>query len=352
MSLRRVLITGGAGFLGSHLTERLQSAGVQVRLFDAAECPSWVHELDIDYVRGDICDRTAVAAAIHGIDVVIHAAFASPHQSAADIHRVNVDGTRILCAEAVAAGGPRFILISSTIVSRSPKVHPFLRNAPLSRFDLYRASRVEAERVVSEFGKKGLSTAIVRPKTFLGPGRVSAFALLFERIRRGQSVPVLGSGQNRYQMLDIRDMATGISLLAAAPANGVFFFGACDFCTVRADLQTLLDHAQTRSRLQFIPGSVARVALRAMELGVLMPLSEWHYMSAWGVDSVVDISRAEQELGWRPERSNAQALIEAYDWRLANLAATGAARTTHPVPSAHHRLNRLSAIFHKRDRIA
>ncbi len=348
MSLRRVLITGGAGFLGSHLAEHFQRAGVRVRLFDAAERPSWTHEADIDYVRGDVCDQAAVASAIHGIDVIIHAAFASPHQSAADIHRINVDGTRILCAEAVAAGGPRFILISSTIVSRSPKVHPFLRNAPLSRFDLYRASRVEAERVVSEFGKKGLSTAIVRPKTFLGPGRVSAFALLFERIRRGQSAPVLGSGQNRYQMLDIRDMAAGISLLAEVPASGVFFFGARDFCTVREDLQTLLNHAQTGSRLQFIPGSLARMALRAMEFGAFMPLSEWHYMSAHGVDSMVDISRAEQELGWKPERSNAQALIEAYDWGLASLAATGAARTTHPVPLAHRGLNRLSKIFSQR----
>src|SRR5262249_13047995 len=147
----------------------------------------------LDYVRGDVCDRAAVTAALRGVDAVIHAAFASPHQSAADIHKVNVEGTRILCAAAVAAERPRLILISSTIVSRSSKVHPLLRNAPLSRLDLYRASRVEAERVVSEFGGKGLSTAIVRPKTFLCPGRVSAFALLFERIRHGQPVPVLGS---------------------------------------------------------------------------------------------------------------------------------------------------------------
>jgi nucleoside-diphosphate-sugar epimerase len=345
VSLRRILITGGAGFLGSHLTERFRRAGVQVRLFDVAECPSWAHEPDIDYVRGDVCDQAAVAAALHGIDAVIHAAFASPYQSAAGIRRVNVDGTRILCAESFAAGRPRLILLSSTIVSRPPKVHPFLRNAPLTRLDLYRASRAEAERVVSEFGSKGLSTAIVRPKTFLGPGRVSAFALLFERIRLGQPAPVLGSGQNRYQMLDIRDMAAGICLLAEAHADGIFFFGARDFFTVREDLQALLNHAQTGSRLQFIPGPLARMALRGMELVNLMPLSEWHYMSARGADSVVDISRAEQELGWRPEKSNAQALIEAYDWRLASVAATGAARTTHPVPPAHRGLNRLSRIF-------
>lgn len=345
MPSRQILITGGGGFLGAHLATRFRRDDGCVRLFDLVERPGWACEPGIEYKYGDIRDPAAVATALKEVDMVVHAAFASPHQSAEVIHSVNVEGTRNLCENALARGVRRLILISSTIVLKPRRVHPLFPNSPLTRIDLYRASRATAESVVAEYRSKGLSVAIVRPKTFIGPGRVSAFAILFERIRLGQSIPVFGNGQNRYQLLDIRDMAEGIRLLEAPDAGGVFFFGARGFRTVREDFQTLLDHARTGARLQFIPGRIARVVLRGMELANIVPLSEWHYMSAYGEDSVVDISRAEQELGWRPERSNAQALMEAYDWYVGTMTATGTAGSTHAVPLVHQALKRLSWIL-------
>ncbi|HEV8722554.1 MAG TPA: NAD-dependent epimerase/dehydratase family protein [Candidatus Binatia bacterium] len=345
MHHQRILIAGGAGFLGAKLADSFRRDRIQVRLLDLVECPDWACRPGFEYLRGDIRDPTAVTAALKDVDAVVHAAFASPHQPAEVIRRVNVEGTRNLCAAAVSAGVRRFILISSTIVSKARRVHPLFRKSPLTRLDLYRAARAEAEKLVAEYGSRGLSSAIVRPKTFVGPGCLSAFAILFEWIWRGRSVPILGTGRNRYQLLDVRDMVAGICLLMTADAEGVFSFGAREYRTVTEDLQTLLDHARTGARLQFIPGRIARVGLRAMELANLAPLSEWHYMSARGEDSVVDISRAERELGWRPESSNARALREAYDWYVASMTTTGRARTRHPVPFAHQLLKRLSSIF-------
>jgi nucleoside-diphosphate-sugar epimerase len=66
-----------------------------------------------------------------------------------------------------------------------------------------------------------------------------------------------------------------------------------------------------------VPAKPAELALRALELARLSPLAEWHYKTAYR-DSFVDVSRAERLLGWRPRLSNAQALIETYDWYLAN----------------------------------
>jgi nucleoside-diphosphate-sugar epimerase len=346
MLSRRVLITGGAGFLGSHLASRFRKEGFQVRLFDLAECPEWAGELGIERVRADIRDPTAVAVALDGVDTVVHAAFASPHQSREVIQSVNVGGTRNLCLGALAHGVRRLILISSTIVLKRRRVHPVLRNSPLTRLDSYRASRAAAEEVVlNEFGSKGRRVAIVRPKTFVGPGRLGAFGMIFEWIRLGSSVPVLGSGRNRYQLLDIRDMVEGIRLMEATDVEGPFYFGARDFRTVREDLQALLDHARTGARLRFIRGRVARVMLRGMELANIAPLSEWHYMSSREEDSVVDISRAERELGWRPAWSNTQALTESYDWYVTSMRATGVARRTHPVPPMHRVLKGLSWVL-------
>jgi nucleoside-diphosphate-sugar epimerase len=348
MPSHQVLITGGAGFLGAHLASRFRREGIRVRLFDQEERPGWVHEPDLEYMRGDVRDSARVAAALEGVDTVIHAAFASPRQSEEMIWGVNVEGTRTLCAGALARSVRRLILISSTIVLKPRRVHPFFPNSPLTRLDLYRTSRVEAEAIAAGSGGRGASVAIVRPKTFVGPGRVSAFAIIFECIRLRRPVPVLGSGGNQYQLLDIRDLAEGIRLLESANDEGVFCFGARDFRTVREDLQALLDYAQAGARLRFIPGEMARIVLRWMELANIVPLSEWHYTSAHGEDSVVDISRAERKLGWHPEKSNAQALIEAYDWYVANMTTRGTARTTHPVPLVHRVLKGLNWIFPRR----
>jgi nucleoside-diphosphate-sugar epimerase len=342
---RRVLITGGAGFLGTHLARTFRREGAQVRLLDLEADRGGGLDPAVEHVAGDVRDPRAVADALDGIDVVVHAAFASPRHPALAMRGVNVEGTRNVCEQAMAQGVRRVILISSTIVTKPARAHPILREAPLSRLDTYRASRAEAERVADEYRVRGLQVAVVRPKTFVGPERVGAFAIIFEWIRLGRPVLVLGSGRNRYQLLDTRDMAEGIRLLAGADAQGLFLFGARDFRTVREDLQALLDHAGTDARLRFVPGRLAGCALRGMELAAIVPLSEWHYMSAAGKDSMADISRATLELGWRPERSNAQALIEAYDWYVASMHATGTARTTHPVPLVHRALKGLSWIL-------
>jgi len=140
-------------------------------------------------------------------------------------------------------------------------------------------------------------------------------------------------------------MAEGIRLLEASHASGIFFFGAKQYQTIQEDLQGLLDHAGTGARLCFVRPSIAQWTLWGMELANIAPLSEWHYKSAYDEDSVVDTSRAEQELEWRSERSNLQALQDAYDWYVASVGATGTARSTHPPPLAHRALIVLSRIY-------
>jgi len=140
-------------------------------------------------------------------------------------------------------------------------------------------------------------------------------------------------------------MAEGIRLLAGSQAEGVFFFGALNFGTIREDLQSLLDHAQTGAHLRFVPQMVARIGLRGMELAGIVPPSEWHYMSAWSRDSVVDVSRAVEELGWRPRWSNKEALRNAYDWYVESIRACGTAESIHPLPRSHRTLMKLLEIF-------
>jgi nucleoside-diphosphate-sugar epimerase len=177
-----------------------------------------------------------------------------------------------------------------------------------------------------------LETVIIRPKTFIGPERLGVFEILFDWIREGRRIPVLGSGNNRYQLLAVEDLVDAILRASQADVAGeVFNVGATDFGTVRTDLEALIAHAGTTAKLRPVPARPAEIVLRGLELAKLSPLVEWHYKTA-SRDSFVDVSKAQRRLGWTPTKSNEQTLIENYDWYAANRKGMKRAGVTHRVP--------------------
>lgn len=338
-------ISGGAGFLGLHLARRLLADGHTVRSLDIAPLDDAGLEASVEEIRGDIRDQGQVSRLVAGADVVVHAAAALPIQAKRDaIFSVNVTGTENVVAAARDAGVRRVVLISSTAVYGVPKVHPLFEDAPVVGVGWYGQSKIDAEQVVR--AATGIETAIVRPKTFLGPERLGVFEILFDWIREGRRIPILGSGHNRYQLLAVSDLVDAIVRAGERPeaAGETFNIGAKEFGTVRADLGALIAHAGSGSRLLPFPAKVAEVGLRALELAHLSPLAEWHYKTAHK-DSFVDIGKAERQLGWEPRLSNAQTLIDTYDWYMAHRGEWGGAGLTHRVPWNQQALGVLKRLF-------
>jgi nucleoside-diphosphate-sugar epimerase len=332
-------ITGGAGFLGLHLARRLLADGHDVRTLDTAPLDDAELERSVEELRGDVRDADVVRRACEGADVVVHAAAALPIQaSRASIRSVNVDGT----ANVLEAATGRVVFISSTAVYGVPEKHPIEEDDPLVGVGSYGESKIDAERLCRVAATE---TVIVRPKTFIGPERLGVFEILFDWIREGRRIYTLGKGHNRYQLLAVEDLVDAVVRAATVPeaANDVFHVGAKEFGTVKQDLQALIDHAGSASRLTPIPVKPAEVILRALELARVSPLAEWHYKTAHR-DSFVDVAKAERILGWEPRLSNEQALIETYDWYLANRGNVGAAGVTHRVPWNQQALGLLKKI--------
>ena len=324
-------ISGGAGFLGLHLARRLLADGHDVRTLDVVPLDDAELERSVEELRGDIRDRDSVRALVAGADVVVHAAAALPIQaSRQSIRSVNVLGTEHVLHESRAADVRRVVFISSTAVYGVPEKHPIEEDDPLVGVGAYGESKIDAEALCRV---AAVDTTIVRPKTFIGPERLGVFEILFDWIREGRRIYILGQGRNRYQLLAVEDLVDAILRAATVPeaARGTFNIGATEFGTVRGDLQALIDHAGSASRLQPVPVKPAEVALRTLELLRLSPLAEWHYKTAHK-DSFVDTSRARRVLGWQPRLSNKDALIETYDWYLANRGRVGNAGVTHRVP--------------------
>src|SRR6186997_1117702 len=287
----RWAITGGAGFLGLHLARRLLADGHEVRTLDLAPLDDAELERGVEELRGDVRSPRDAAALVAGARVLVHAAAALPIQvSRESIRSVNVEGTATLLAAAAEAGVKRVVLVSSTAVYGIPKVHPIHEDDPLVGVGAYGESKIEAEQVTRDFGRRGLDFVIVRPKTFIGPERLGVFEILFDWIREHRRIYVLGSGHNRYQLLAVEDLVDAIVLAAERPeaAGETVNVGAKEFGTVREDLGALIAHADSSSRLTSFPAKPAEIGLRLLELLHVSPLAEWHYKTAHR-DSFVDV---------------------------------------------------------------
>jgi len=330
----RFLITGGSGFLGINLIRFLLNKGHEITSLDIA--PFDYPEKDkIRAIVGDIRDKSDVKKALVGADIVAHAAAALPLYTKEKIFSTDVEGTRIVLEESLAVGVKRVIQISSTAVYGIPNHHPLLETDKLIGIGHYGEAKILAEKICEEFRQKGLCVPILRPKSFIGPERLGVFALFYDWANDGHNFPMLGSGKNRYQLLDVEDLCDAIYLCATLPAeivNDIFNIGAKDFTTMKEDYQTVLDLAGFGKKIISLPATIAIWTLRLLEKIHLSPLYKWVYETA-GKDSFVSIEKAQQILGFAPRYSNQDALIRNYKWYLENLKNfKGQSGISHRVP--------------------
>ena len=341
------LITGGAGFLGINLVRYLLKRGIGVVSLDIAPFDYPEREA-ITVFDGDIRDLQAVRAAMEGVDLVIHTAAALPRYSAEEIYSTDVDGIRNVLQATVEAKIERMIHISSTAVYGIPDHHPLKEDDRLEGVGPYGIAKIEAEEICLEYRKLGLCVPIIRPKTFIGPERLGVFAMLYDWAKDGKNFPMLGSGANRYQLLDVEDLCAAIYLTATLPperVNDTFNIGATEFTTMKEDYQAVLDCAGHGKRIVPLPAAPAIWTLRLLDLLGLSPLYKWVYETA-AKDSFVTVAKAQRMLGWNPIFSNKEALVRNYVWYIENLASfEGSSGVTHRAPWSQGILKLAKAFF-------
>ncbi|KKR49368.1 MAG: epimerase [Microgenomates group bacterium GW2011_GWC1_41_8] len=313
-----ILITGGAGFLGLHLVKYFERENANITLIDIAKYDPTEYSKRHRLLTIDVRKKYLLEKAVKGQDYIIHAAAGLPLWSHDDIISTNVEGTKNILSLARKHKVKRTIYISSTAVYGVPKKHPVYENDPLVGVGPYGHSKIEAEKACWRAIKQGVPVTIIRPKTFVGTGRLGVFEILFDWIHDGKRIPVIGSGNNRYQLLDVDDLVEAIGLVIETKSrklNDVFNVGAQEFQTVRQDLEALFAHAKSNSKLLPTPALPIKAALFFFEKIGVSPLYQWVYDTA-DKDSFVSIEKIMKTVGWKPKYSNAQALIKAYDWYL------------------------------------
>lgn len=230
------LVTGGAGFIGSHLTELLVSKGWRVRVLDDLSTGHLANlqavTNRIDFVQGSITDRPTLERAVADIDVVFHLAakvfVSESFQHPIQYQRVNVDGTAQLLNSARRAGVKRFVLSSTCAVYGDTVDLPIAETSGTKPLSPYAENKLAAEALGRQVAGEGaMSFTALRYFNVYGhrqdprsaySGVISRFA---EAIRRGQTPTIFGTGSQTRDFVSVRDVAMA-NLLAATVLQAGF----------------------------------------------------------------------------------------------------------------------------------
>ncbi|MBK9174628.1 MAG: NAD-dependent epimerase/dehydratase family protein [Chloracidobacterium sp.] len=210
---KKILITGGTGFLGAEIVRRLTDAGARNLRVMASRVPDWMKESGVEPMLGSVTSRENVAAAVANVSVVLHLAgkVSRNNDDAAAMNKIHVEGTRLLCEAAKVAGVQTVVLASSSgtiAVSEDPEEIDETYPQPvdvISRWAYYSSKYYQERTALENFDGDGRKLVILNPTLLLGPGdeRLSSTKVVLDFL--GRKIPYCPSGG--LSVVDNRDVA-------------------------------------------------------------------------------------------------------------------------------------------------
>lgn len=336
--MARVLVTGGSGFLGSLLVRRLLDDGHDVTSIDLL--PATFAAPGFTPVVGDIRDRALLDRVLPGHAVVFHCAALLAHGTIKprELWSSNVEGTRALGAATARAGIRSLVAISSNCLWARGFDRPVREDDEPGPCEIYGASKLEGERILAAHAGD-FATTIIRAPTIIDEGRLGLLAILFDFIREGRRVWLVGEGTNRYQFIYAKDLIAAMLLAWQRTASGTYGIGADHVGTMRETFTHVIDQAGSGARTAHLPLRPTLFAMRAAHALRVSPLGPYHYRMI-AESFVFDTSRIKAELGWRPSLSNGDMLLAAYRYYVANRSEIATRRDV----SAHRQTANMGVI--------
>lgn len=297
----RVLVLGGTGFIGSYVVEALQAAGHEVRVLARGVPDQAERWAKVDCRTGNLSDRETLAAALEGVEAVVHSASTTVVATAQSDPMTDVSGnllgTLCLLEEMERGGVRRLVFLSSGgTVYGLPEVLPIPESHPLRPMASYCIVKAAIEAYVAERVRQGLVAVVIRVANPYGPrqknlGIQGFIGTAMERLKRNGTLEIWGDGSVVRDYFHVRDLA-GLCLRGVTATEAV---------TVNAGSGMGLSLLEILSALERATGRTITPIFRAAR-AVDLPVS------------VLDISRARQVFGWVPRIGLEEGLAETWDW--------------------------------------
>lgn len=328
MANNKVLVTGGSGFLGQYLVKKLVDSGEDVSVLDLLNPEISGNR----FFQGDIRNPEICFRATEGVSTVYHNVAQVPLTKNYELFKsVNILGTRNILEASARNSVGNFVFTSSSAIFGLPKIMPANSNLSPIPVEEYGRTKLMGEKLVDEYKDKIENTSIIRPRTILGSGRLGLFSILFDWISDGLDVFVFDQGEHPYQFIHALDLVEGIIAAGNSLGHNTFNLGTNEYNSLRADLESLCQHAGTGSRVRSIPSALFRKPLLIGAKLNLIPFASYQlllYSKAMYFDSELEWKK----LNVTPQYSNSGALIDSYEWFLRN--------KNNPIPMDHQSTHR------------
>lgn len=314
----KVLVTGGAGFLGTHLVNRLLADGATVRIFGRS--PQGEKREDLEVVRGDIREAAAVDRAVAGVDKVVHlVSNFRKGGSDREAYGINVQGTENVLQAVARHSVERLVHCSTIGVHGSVREIPATEETPFNPGDLYQQTKLIAEQRVWEVHRQtGLPVSVIRPISMFGPGDLRMLKL-FRMISRGRFV-VVGDGSPFFQPAYIDDVVEGCVLcLEHEKALGeAFIIGGEEYLPLRDLFRVIAEELEVsppRWRVPLAPVLLAAFLCEKLcvPLGVEPPLHR-RRVSFFQNNRAFRVEKAKRVLGYRPQVELREGIRQTVVW--------------------------------------
>jgi nucleoside-diphosphate-sugar epimerase len=323
----RLLVTGGTGFVGSHLAESALKKEVEVNVLGLVDSPAdsrnaeYLRSLGAAIYAGSITDASLCRSALAGVSHVFHLAVAMREAGFSDDYykKVNLDGTRTMLDECKRAGVDRFIYCGTIGIFGHRFSGICTEDMPKRPGNIYEETKLAAETLALEYGSEiGLQTLSLRPADVYGP-RDQRLRKLFLGVSRGR-FPLFGDGSGRRHMVFISDVVSAFekALQTDSAVGSTFIIAGPEICTLAEFVEKIRAASGNRRfgyRLPLRPmlyaAAITEDVCRAF--GVKPPIYR-RRMDFFTSDSAFDLSRARSELGWTPTVSLADGIRQTLEY--------------------------------------
>ncbi|HEX3244886.1 MAG TPA: NAD-dependent epimerase/dehydratase family protein [Chloroflexota bacterium] len=318
----RILVTGGTGFTGTALVQRLLQEGHNVVVLDYKEglqCDA-LRKRGAEVIIGSVTDPAAVERSMRGVEFVFHLAAAFRELNVPDsfYDEVNVGGTRVVLHAARRAGVRKFLYCSTCGVHGNVEHPPADEDAPIRPADYYQRTKYEAEPLVKQEAGD-MEVVILRPAAIYGPGDPERFFMIFKRVAKG-TFPMFGSGRTLYHPLYIDNLVDAFLLcMPQGVGSGREYLIADEkYYAIEDIVQAVARALDVPVRIPHYPVlpvvAVGHVVEKLCKpLGVTPPIFprrvDWYRQNR-----AFDIGRAQRELGYRPLIELEEGLRRAGIW--------------------------------------
>lgn len=316
------IIFGGDGFLGTELTKKLIAKGETVLICDRKQTlasGNYDNPL-VSYIKMDVKETdTFDQIPTDKDDVIYH--FAAellvpilPRKERPKYFwdALVVGTTKVL--EFMESRNLNNLIYYTTDMVYGHTVHnPRFEDHPRVPIGPYGEAKYQTEHLCAKYRKeKGFNITIFRPRLIIGEGRLGILEKLFILIDKNLPVPMIGNGKNYYQFISVSDCAEAcIAGVNAGFKNEEYNLGSLNPPTVRELLTDLINEADSKSFLIPTPASLVKLALAGLDR-INKPIMDPEQYLIADETCVLDVTKAEQDLGWKPEFTDSDLLIIAY----------------------------------------